>query len=242
MMKPTELIVALDVDTTEQALTLVETLGQQVVWYKVGKQLFTGGGPEVVRRLREGYGKKVFLDLKFHDIPNTVGRAVARAGQMGVEMTNVHAGGGSAMLRAAAEAAAESELILVAVTVLTSLDTAAMKEVGWNVSPEEQVLRLARLSARAGVDGVVCSACEVALLREEMDPEFRLVVPGIRPKDKNPIDQKRVMTPAQAVQAGADYIVVGRPITEDRHPEAAASGILAEMMKAIDLSTQGQAK
>ncbi len=224
-MKKTELIVALDVDTAEQAIALAESMGEEVEWVKVGKQLFTRAGPRVVEELREGCGKKVFLDLKFHDIPNTVAGAVRAASDMGVEMTNVHASGGSAMMEAAVEAAADTGLILLAVTVLTSLDAAEMQRIGWSGRPAEQVLRLARLSAGAGIPGVVCSPREVELLRKEMGAGLILVVPGIRPADVDHGDQKRVMTPAQAVRAGADYIVVGRPVTAASDPAVAAAKI-----------------
>ncbi len=228
MPSKTELIVALDVATSEQACALTKALGQSADWVKVGKQLFTCCGPEVVRRLREEYGKKIFLDLKFHDIPNTVGRAVEAAADLGADMVNVHASGGSAMLRAAAEAA-DGRLILVAVTVLTSLDTAAMREMGWHCRPAEQVLNLARLSAGAGLDGVVCSAWEIEMLRRELGSEFKLVVPGIRPAGTDCRDQKRVTTPLDAARAGATFIVVGRPITEAPDPAAAAAAIQDEL-------------
>ncbi len=233
-----QLMVALDVDLAEEAYAITSGLDQVVEWVKVGKQLFVSQGPEVVRVLKEEFGKKVFLDLKFHDIPNTVGQAVRRAAAMGADLTNVHAAGGFSMLRAASEAAAETGIMVVAVTVLTSLDQPELAATGVVGEPAEQVLRLAALTARAGLPGVVCSACEIALLRREMGDDFCLVVPGIRPGGTALGDQKRVMTPGQAVQAGADYLVVGRPITAAASPAAAALAILREMALAEDASCE----
>lgn len=228
-MKQPELIVALDVDTAGEALALADSLGPEVQWVKVGKQLFTREGPAVVNSLRRECGKKVFLDLKFHDIPNTVAGAVRAAASMGVEMVNIHASGGCAMIAAAARAVENTSTILVAVTVLTSLDEEETRRLGWRDKPAEQVLRLARLSAEAGAAGMVCSAWEIERLRYHLGPDFILVVPGIRPAQAGNQDQKRVMTPEKAVRAGADYLVVGRPVTGADEPARAAAAIRESM-------------
>ncbi len=222
------LIVALDVDTLETGTDLVRRIGPDVAWYKVGKQLFTRHGPDAVRRLREA-GKRVFLDLKFHDIPNTVSQAVRSAAAIGADLVNVHASGGPEMLREAARAAGEAGIVLVAVTVLTSLSRADLAAVGLDVEPAVQAVRLARLARECGVAGVVCSPWEIGPIREACGQDFVLVVPGIRPAGADSADQKRVMTPAQAAAAGADFIVVGRPVTGSSDPAAAARSILAEM-------------
>lgn len=224
----TTLMVALDVDNLAEALAMVERLGDEVGWYKVGKQLFTRLGPAVVQGLKER-GKKVFLDMKYHDIPNTVGQAVRSAAAIGADLCNVHASGGPAMLKAAAEAGRETGLTVVAVTVLTSMDAIELSAVGINVAPAEQVLRLAKLTRDCGLPGVVCSAQEIGLIREACGKDFLLVVPGIRPTGASKGDQKRVMTPSEAAQAGAQYIVVGRPILAATDPIAAARAINAEL-------------
>jgi len=221
-----ELIVALDVDTLDQEQRLVDRLGDAVDWYKIGKQLFTRHGPEAVSRVKQS-GKKVFLDLKFHDIPNTVAGAVRSAGAIGADMTNVHASGGPAMLRAATEAAADTGVVLVAVTVLTSLGATDLAAVGLTDSPERQVMRLAAMAQDCGVHGVVCSPLEIEVLRRACGNDFVLVTPGIRPVGSAAGDQKRIMTPGEAVRAGANYIVVGRPITLAPDPAAAAKRIRA---------------
>jgi orotidine-5'-phosphate decarboxylase len=224
----TRLIVALDVDTLDAAAHLVERLGAAVEWYKVGKQLFTRHGPAAVRLLKEA-GKRVFLDLKFHDIPNTVAQAVRSAAAIGADLTNVHAPGGPSMLRAAAQAGRESGILVTAVTVLTSMDQAELAAVGVDLDPAQQVVRLAVLSRDCGIPGVVCSPLEVSLIRLACGPDFVLVVPGIRPAGSGSDDQKRIMTPGQAAAAGTDFIVVGRPITAAPDALAAASAILAEL-------------
>lgn len=230
--RKTELIVALDLDSGVAACDLTARLGSAAGWVKVGKQLFTREGPDLIRVLREEYGKKVFLDLKFHDIPNTAAQAVRAAAAIGADMVNVHAAGGGEMLEAAAQAARDSGIILVAVTVLTSLNAEELRRTGVESEPGEQVLRLARLSAEAGVSGVVCSPREIALLRSEIGEDFLLVTPGIRPRTVVGDDQKRVMTPAQAARAGADYAVIGRPITGAVDPEEAAASILVDLQGA----------
>jgi orotidine-5'-phosphate decarboxylase len=228
MKTQTELIVALDVDTIAEGLALVDQLGDSVTWYKIGKQLFTRFGPEAVTSIK-ARGKKVFLDLKYHDIPNTVAQAVKSAAAIGADMTNVHASGGPAMLQAAAKAASGSNTLLIAVTVLTSMNQEELAAIGITASPLEQVVRLARLTQAAGVPGIVCSAQEIVPIRAACGPEFQLVVPGIRPAGADHGDQKRVMTPSEAAQAGANYIVVGRPITAAADPRAAALAILREL-------------
>lgn len=224
----TKLIVALDTDSLDDALTLVDAVGDAADWFKVGKQLFTRVGPEAVTALK-ARGKRVFLDLKFHDIPNTVGQAVRSAAAAGADMTNVHAAGGSAMLAAAATAGADTGVLTLAVTVLTSLDAAALRELGIEESPATRVVRLARLAHAAGIGGVVCSALEIAAVRDACGLDFALIVPGIRPVGSARGDQKRVMTPVEAARAGADYIVVGRPITQAEDPASAAGAICKDL-------------
>ena len=224
----TTLIAALDVDTKEKAFGIVEKLGENVIWYKVGKQLFTRFGPEIVRGLKER-GKKVFLDMKFHDIPNTVGQAVRSAAAIGADLCNVHASGGPSILKAAADAAKETGIIVTAVTVLTSLDESELNAVGIRATPAEQVLRLAKLTKECGLQGVVCSALEIPIVKQACGDDFILVVPGIRPAGAAKGDQKRVMTPAEAAKAGAQFIVVGRPIIAADDPVAAAKAVNDEL-------------
>lgn len=226
--KTTRLMVALDVPELETALTLVDRLGDQVEWYKVGKQLFTHYGPKVLEELRTR-GRKVFLDMKFHDIPNTVAQAIRSAALIGADIINVHASGGPAMLAAAAEAGRETGKTVIAVTVLTSMDAEQLAAIGIQATPAEQVLRLARLTQEAGLPGVVCSALELPMLRREFGADFLTLVPGIRPAGAAAGDQKRIMTPAQAAAAGASYIIVGRPIVAAPDPAAAAQAVLAEL-------------
>lgn len=211
-------IVALDFADPGIALEFAGRLPASRCRLKVGKELFTRGGPQLVRSLVDG-GHDVFLDLKFHDIPNTVAGACRAAADLGVWMVNVHAGGGPAMLAAAREALPPGGPSLIAVTVLTSLDAAQLHAVGIDASPEAQVLRLATLTRDAGLDGVVCSAREAKLLREAFGPGFCLVTPGVRPAGGSHDDQQRVMTPRDAIRAGADYLVVGRPVTKSDDPE-----------------------
>ncbi len=224
------LIVALDFPDADSAWALASRLDPHQCRVKVGFQLFVAAGPDLVARLVEG-GFGVFLDLKFHDIPNTVRAAVSAAARLGVWMLNVHASGGRPMLEAAMEAVAplKSPPKVVAVTVLTSLGEAELAQIGVSGSPQDQVLRLARLSQAAGLDGVVCSAREAALLRKALGGRFVLVTPGIRPSGDSIQDQRRVMTPAAAVSAGADYLVVGRPITQAEDPRARVGAILSEI-------------
>jgi orotidine-5'-phosphate decarboxylase len=223
------LIIALDLPTAAEARKLVAAVGEAAVFYKVGKQLFTAEGPQVVRDLTAA-GKKVFLDLKYHDIPNTVAGAVGEAAKLGVDMLTVHALGGGKMLRAAVEAAkARPGMAVVAVTVLTSLDDEDLDKIGVRGHVLDQVLRLAAISLADGCQGIVASAREARQLRAELGQNFLLVTPGVRPKGTHAGDQARVVTPAEAFAAGASHIVVGRPITGARDPAAVAREILAEM-------------
>jgi orotidine-5'-phosphate decarboxylase len=229
-----KLIVALDFASENQARTLVSQLGDTVGFYKVGKELFTAVGPSIVREL-VGAGKKVFLDLKFHDIPNTVAGAVRSASALGVSLLTVHASGGSKMLQAAAKAAAESpsQPTVLAVTVLTSLAAPDLDEIGITATVEAQVLRLATLALNAGCGGIVASAQEAARLRESLGTSFTLVTPGIRPAGSGAADQARVVTPEQALRSGSDYLVIGRPITAADSPASAAHAILQQIQSAL---------
>ena len=229
------ILVALDVDSSAKALALADTLRGTVAGYKIGKQLFTAEGPDVVRALT-ARDNRVFLDLKFHDIPNTVAGAVRSAMATGAWMVNVHASGGSAMMRAAAQAAHETAAktgaarpLVIGVTVLTSMDEAALAEVGTTRPVIEQVVHLARLAKAAGLDGVVASPQEIAAIRAACGPDFHIVTPGIRPAGQaGTDDQARTLTPREAVAAGATYLVIGRPITAAADPRAAAEAIAAE--------------
>jgi orotidine-5'-phosphate decarboxylase len=224
------LIIALDVSRASDAQKIVAEIGDTASTYKVGKQLFTAEGPQVVRDLVAS-GRKVFLDLKFHDIPNTVAGAVKSAVELGVSMLTVHASGGSKMLRTAAEAAAQSSSkpLILAVTVLTSLNDEDLQELGSPVGVADQVLRLAGIARNAGIGGIVASAHEARSLRRNLGEGFAIVTPGVRPTGSDPGDQARVVTPAEALHAGASHIVVGRPITGDPNPAAAAKRILEEL-------------
>jgi orotidine-5'-phosphate decarboxylase len=224
----TPLIVALDFPTAPPALELAARLKESGCRVKVGKELFTRAGPALVERLVAD-GFQVFLDLKYHDIPNTVAAACRAAADLGVWMLNVHAQGGPKMLAAAREAIPPGGPRLIAVTILTSLDQAELDALGLPGTPADNVLRLARLAERAGLDGVVCSPQEIGLLRQHLRRDFRLVTPGIRPAGSAQDDQRRVMTPRQALGAGADYLVIGRPITAADDPLAALRAIQASL-------------
>lgn len=229
------LIVALDVPTATQARELAGQLRGICRWVKVGLELYLAAGPAIVEELIT-QGFSVFLDLKFHDIPNTVAGTVRSAASMGVSLLTVHAAGGPAMLDAAAEAAAASANSprLLAVTVLTSMDAAQLAAIGVDASPADQVLRLARMAQASGVHGLVCSAEEIRLLRRELGPTLQLVIPGIRPTGAEVGDQKRIATPTDAIRAGASALVVGRPITKSSNPAQAAEAILNEIADAMD--------
>ncbi|HKF59381.1 MAG TPA: orotidine-5'-phosphate decarboxylase [Blastocatellia bacterium] len=225
------LIVALDVSTAAAAEKIVRTLAESVLIYKIGMQLFTAEGPQVVRDLVAS-GRKVFLDLKYHDIPNTVGAAVAEAAKLGVSMLTVHASGSSKMLGRAVEAAkVQPELMVLAVTVLTSMSENEVEAIGMRGSLEQSVVRLARIALGEGCQGIVTSAREASAVREELGHQFAIVTPGVRPAGTSVGDQVRVVTPAQAIAAGATHIVVGRPITEAADPAAEARAILAEIRR-----------
>lgn len=237
-MSQNQLIVALDVEDLTAANGLVTTLSDDVKWFKIGKQLFTAVGPASVKLLHEAK-KNIFLDLKFHDIPNTVAGAVGSATKIGANIINMHASGGLEMMRAATEVAEKqaSELgipkpTLLGVTILTSVDeTDFQYDFGTQRRLEDQVAYLAELSQKAGLDGVVASPLEIGLIREVCGDDFVIVTPGVRPAWAASNDQQRVMTPAEAIDAGADYIVVGRPITAADNPREAATRILQEIDK-----------
>jgi orotidine-5'-phosphate decarboxylase len=228
------IIIALDVEGREPALALIRKLDKARV-FKVGLELFTAEGPGLLRDIRE-MGKDVFLDLKMHDIPNTVGEAVRMGVRHGVSMMTIHTSGGREMMAKAAEAArAESERrgtvkpILLGVTILTSLKSEDLGMIGMAADAAGQVRRLAGLARKAGMDGIVCSAQEIEIVRAEVGPEMLIVTPGIRPAGADVQDQKRVMTPALAVAKGSDYLVIGRPITQAPSPAAAFEAIVAEL-------------
>jgi orotidine-5'-phosphate decarboxylase len=225
-----KLIVALDVSTAAAAHKIVAAIGESASIYKVGMQLYTAEGPQIVRDLVGGR-RRVFLDLKYHDIPNTVASAVQEAARLGVSMLTVHASGGSKMLRAAVDAAsaANPELIVLGVTVLTSMDHNDLEQIGMAGTVQDEVLRLAGLALASGCKGIVTSAREASRLRAELGHNFALVTPGVRPAGTGHDDQVRVVTPAEAIAAGASHIVVGRPITEADDPAAEARAILGQI-------------
>jgi orotidine-5'-phosphate decarboxylase len=214
-----KIIVALDYPDAQQAMQLVERLVPDLCRLKVGKELFTRAGPPLVETLA-ARGFDVFLDLKFHDIPNTVASACQAAAELGVWMLNVHALGGERMLQAAKEGVSRTghAPLLIAVTILTSMDETDLASVGLSGSPQDNVLRLASLAQQSGLDGVVCSSRETAVLREQLDAGFRLITPGIRPAGSQADDQRRVMTPVDAIKNGSDYLVIGRPVTRADDP------------------------
>ncbi|MEX1033603.1 MAG: orotidine-5'-phosphate decarboxylase [Cellvibrionaceae bacterium] len=229
-LTPPTIIVALDCADLSACMSLVDQLNPAQVRLKVGSELFTLSGPAIVEKL-SGKGFDVFLDLKFHDIPNTVAQAVRAAAQLGVWMVNVHASGGERMMVAAREAleGVSTRPLLIAVTVLTSMADADLQQSGVFRSPRDQVLHLASLAQQSGLDGVVCSARESTLLKEKLGPEFALVTPGIRPPGAEANDQRRTLTPAEAIAAGSDYLVIGRPITAAADPAQACTDILASV-------------
>lgn len=237
MKENEKIIVALDVETSEAAANWSGRLKNEVGYFKIGKQLFTAAGPDVVRRIK-AEGGRIFLDLKFHDIPNTVAAAAVEAVRLGVDMLNVHALGGLKMMQKAAEAV-KSEAkkkgvdkpLLIAVTILTSMNEEALSEAGIATPLADEVRRLALLAKKAGLDGVVASPMEIRLIKEACGEDFLVVTPGVRPSFAAKNDQKRVMTPAEAVKAGADYLVIGRPITAASDPESAVKRIVEEMCR-----------
>jgi orotidine-5'-phosphate decarboxylase len=228
-MNAPKIIVALDFPEAVPALALADRLQPSLCRLKVGKELFTAAGPQLVEQLQKR-GFEVFLDLKFHDIPNTTAQACKAAASLGVWMVNVHASGGRRMMEAAREALANIQRRpkLIAVTVLTSMSQADLVELGITVTPAEQVLRLAGLAQASGMDGVVCSAQEAAELRKRAGPDFCLVTPGIRPANAAADDQSRIMTPRAALAAGSSYLVIGRPITQAPDPLRALQEIIKE--------------
>ena len=231
-MKQNPIIVALDVPTAEQAWKLAREVAPAVGAFKIGSELFTSAGPDIVRQIRET-GAAVFLDLKFHDIPNTVAKAVGSATRLDVQMLTIHAGGGLAMMRAAEESAQQTALqsgrnapLVLGVTVLTSMDAHTLSEVGCAADVGRQVERLANLAVQAGLRGLVCSPLEIAMLRQVLPKKVQLVTPGIRTGVEKADDQKRTLTPREAIDAGANWLVVGRPIYAAENPRAAAEKIL----------------
>jgi orotidine-5'-phosphate decarboxylase len=229
-----QLIIALDVSTAAAAQSIVTAVGESAFNYKVGMQLYTAEGPRIVRDLI-GCGHRVFLDLKYHDIPNTVAAAVREAAALGVGMLTVHAAGGGKMLRAAIEAArsVSAGLMVLAVTVLTSMDDHDLDRIGVRARVVDHVLRLSALAVADGCHGVIASPLEASELRRELGHEFAIVTPGVRPGGTTYDDQARIATPAEALAAGATHIVVGRPITEAADPAAEAKAILAEMKQVV---------
>ena len=224
-------VVALDFAEQPAALNFVSQLDPALCRLKVGKEMFTHFGPAFVTQLHQR-GFDVFLDLKFHDIPNTVAKAVAAAADLGVWMVNVHASGGRRMMEAAVQSLqsyGSDKPLLIGVTVLTSMEQSDLLEIGIEQSPEQQVMRLATLAQSSGLDGVVCSAQEASLLKQQLGQGFRLVTPGIRPAGSSQDDQRRIMTPAEAQAVGVDYMVIGRPITKAVEPAAALQAILNEL-------------
>jgi orotidine-5'-phosphate decarboxylase len=226
-----DLILALDVPTREAAAPILRQLRGQLRWVKIGLQMFTAYGPNYVREVA-GMGFNIFLDLKLHDIPNTVAKAVESLGPLPIQMLTLHTAGGGEMMRAAkaAQQKTNPNLLLLGVTVLTSTDDAGLREIGINATSPDQVARLGQLAADSGLRGLVCSPLEVAMLRQQLPAGIQLITPGIRPaSEAGSDDQKRIMTPADAARAGSTYIVVGRPILQAADPAAAARAILAEL-------------
>jgi orotidine-5'-phosphate decarboxylase len=224
------IIVALDAKSQCDALTIAEQLDPALCRVKVGKELFTHEGPTVVKALHDK-GFEVFLDLKFHDIPNTTAQAVCAAADLGVWMVNVHAAGGRKMMETCVERlkAGNYQTQLIAVTVLTSMGREDLKDIGLDIEPFQQVQRLAKLTQESGLDGVVCSAQEAKMLRETLGQDFALVTPGIRPDGSNADDQKRIVTPKQAMLDGSTHMVIGRPITKSDNPRQTLKDILATL-------------
>jgi orotidine-5'-phosphate decarboxylase len=230
-MNDPKVVVALDFDKKADALSFVDKVSPNDCRLKVGKEMFTYFGPELVKQF-VNKGFDVFLDLKFHDIPNTVAKAVTASADLGVWMVNVHASGGSQMMIKAKEALQSfgaDKPLLIAVTVLTSMGEEDLRDLGISLSPAEQVLRLAKLTQQAGLDGVVCSAWEAQQLKQTLGKEFKLITPGIRPVGSSSDDQKRIMTPEQALTVGVDYLVIGRPITKAADPQA----VLAQINQSV---------
>jgi orotidine-5'-phosphate decarboxylase len=221
-----KIIVALDVSTTKEAVALVDQLRDQISFFKIGLQIHTAEGPEILRVVRP-MGANVFLDLKLHDIPNTVARATESASNLSVQMLTIHLSGGAEMIQAATTH--KGKMSILGVTVLTSANERTLCETGVSESIGQHVLRLARLGVENGIDGIVASPHETKMLRAEFGDKLRIVVPGVRPSWSQAGDQKRVMTPREAIDAGADYLVIGRPITAHKNPREALEKILQEL-------------
>ena len=226
------IIAALDVSTAEQALKLAEQIAPAVGAFKIGKELFVSAGPDIVKKIR-ATGAAVFLDLKFHDIPNTVAKAVAAATKLDVQMLTIHTSGGGEMMRAAEKSAHDAAKslgltapLVLGVTVLTSSNNETLAEIGCETDTEKQVLRLAQLAVKSGLRGLVCSPLEIVTLRKILPPHIQLVTPGIRTGAEKTDDQKRTLSPREAIQAGANWLVIGRPIYAAENPRAAAEKIL----------------
>jgi orotidine-5'-phosphate decarboxylase len=229
------IIVALDVPSAEQALKLAEQVAPAVGAFKIGKELFVSAGPDIVKKIR-ATGASVFLDLKFHDIPNTVAKAVAAAMRLDVQMTTIHTSGGGEMMRAAEKSAQDAAKslglpapLVLGVTVLTSSNNETLAEIGCEADTEKQVLRLAELAVKSGLRGLVCSPLEIVALRKILPAHVQLVTPGIRTGAEKADDQKRTLTPREAIQAGASWLVIGRPIYAAENPRAAAENILRSL-------------
>ena len=236
-----KLIIALDVESTDKALALVKELRTTAGMFKVGSTLFTTAGPQIVRDII-ALDSKVFLDLKFHDIPHQVAGAARAAAELGVSLFTIHASGGSEMMQRAVDAVAKvgNETKVLAISVLTSIDATILTQIGVSSTPLESVLRLVKLAENAGVNGVVASPQEIKSIRSAIaNPNFLVVTPGIRPPQNDSADQKRIATPAAAIAAGASYLVVGRPLTSATDPVAAAQQIVAEMQQAESSQTKG---
>lgn len=228
------IIVALDYPSIDQAMAMADQLDPSKCRVKVGKELFTRSGPAIIDAL-SAKGFDIFLDLKFHDIPNTVAKAVRAAAEQGVWMVNVHASGGRKMMECASNELAkvvDNRTLLIAVTVLTSMQRSDLVEIGLDIDPQQHVQKLAMLSQQSGLDGVVCSAQEVAMLRETMSRDFALVTPGIRLEGDNSDDQQRIMTPGRALALGSSYLVIGRPITQAASPMDALQAIEKDIAQA----------
>ena len=227
-----KVIVALDYDNQADALAFVDRIDPSSCRLKVGKEMFTLFGPDFVKELHKR-GFSVFLDLKFHDIPNTCSKAVRAAAELGVWMVNVHASGGERMMAASREILepyGKDRPLLIGVTVLTSMEQSDLAGIGLDVAPQDQVIRLAALTKNSGLDGVVCSAQEATMLKKELGKEFKLVTPGIRPTGSAVGDQKRIMTPSDAIYAGSDYLVIGRPITQAENPAQVLTAINQDLL------------
>ncbi|PWU10618.1 MAG: orotidine-5'-phosphate decarboxylase [Verrucomicrobia bacterium] len=231
--KKAKIIVALDVDSATEALLLVKSLAAEADAFKVGLQLFTREGPDIIRKLKMGGAARIFLDLKFHDIPNTVAQAVSAAASLGVDLLTVHLSGGPEMLKAAAQAAQRSALVLLGVSVLTSSDVSTLNAVGIHCSVEDQVLRLADLAVKY-LGGIVASPKEISALRKQVGESLQIVTPGVRPAWAAQNDQKRILTPLEASELGADWLVIGRPITGASFPLEALQKIKIELQETLN--------